>query len=64
MTTAASPDFTCFVARRDDGLAAMTVALEGVGRAPEIAAVEAAARSAPGVAFARLNLSDLRLELR
>ena len=65
MTAAmANADFSCFVTRRDDRLDTMTVAIEGVGRTPEIGSVEAAARSVAGVAFARLNLSDLRLALR
>ena len=38
-------DLSCFVKRRDDGLAEMDLAIEGIGRMPEIDVVEAAALS-------------------
>src|SRR4051794_33960856 len=57
-------DLAHFVRHRDNGLSEIQLALEAIGRRPDIAAAEGAVRSLPGVRWVRFNLERLRVTVR
>jgi Cu2+-exporting ATPase len=61
---AQAADFRHFVRLHEGGLCELELAIEAMGRAVSLEAVERAVRALPGVVFARLNLSSLRLTVR
>ncbi|WP_454915341.1 heavy metal translocating P-type ATPase [Xanthobacter sediminis] len=56
-------DYSIFVARDDDGLSQMSLAIDGIDCAACITDIESGVKSLPGVVRARLNFSSHRLNV-
>jgi Cu2+-exporting ATPase len=54
-------DFSSFVERKDDGVAHMTLAVEGIGCAGCIRKIEGGLAKLPGIVDARVNFTERRL---